>query len=90
MSVPFAVNYEEEYMDVGFNENGLKNLAERTNGVLFSPDNIDGIISKVQSDAKIKVLEKKDMDWYVLAAAMMLFLFEIFVRRLLQNRKNRG
>lgn len=90
LGVPFAVNYQEEYKNIGFNENGLKSLAERTNGVLFSPENVDGIISKVQSDAKVKVLEKKDVDWYVLAVAMMLFLFEMFVRRLLQNRKNRG
>ncbi len=90
VSTPFAVNYEEEYLDIGYNEAALKALAQRTNGAVFSPGNIEGIVSKVKSDSKVKVLDKKDVDWYVLAAAMLIFLFEIFVRRILQSQKNRG
>lgn len=87
LGTPYAVNYEEEYQDVGFNQAGLKRLAENTNGVLFSPENEGGIISKVKSDSKVKVMEKREIDWYVLAGAMLLFLFEIFTRRRFQNRK---
>ncbi len=87
LGTPYAVNYEEEYQDVGYNQAGLKNLAENTNGVLFSPENVDGIISKVKSDSKVKILEKEEIDWYVLAGAMIIFLIEIFARRRLQNKK---
>ncbi len=89
LKTPFAVNYEDEYMDVGYNEVGLKTLAQKTSGVIFSGENVNDIISKVKSDSKVKVLDKKDVDWYVLAAAMIIFLFEIFVRRVLQGQKNR-
>ncbi len=87
MNTPFAVNYEDEYQDVGYNEAALKRLVEHTNGVIFSPENVNGIISKVKSDSKVKVLEKMAIDWYILAAAMAVFLLEIFARRVLQNRK---
>jgi len=87
LGVPFAVNYEEEYQDVGFNEAGLKYLAEHTDGVLFSPNAIDAIVEKVKSDSKVKILEKKALDWYILAAAVLVFLFEIYGRRVFQNKK---
>jgi uncharacterized membrane protein len=89
LGVPFGVNYQEEYGNVGYNEAALKSLAERTNGVLFSSQNIEGIVSKVKSDSKITILDKKDVDWLVLAAVTAIFLVEIFGRRVLQNRKNR-
>ncbi|MEK6921779.1 MAG: hypothetical protein AABX82_07870, partial [Nanoarchaeota archaeon] len=90
LSVPFAVNYEEEYQDVGYNDAALKALTKKTNGVVFSLENIEGIVSKVKSDSKVKILDKEDVDWYILAAAMLIFLFEIFVRRIFQNQKYRG
>ena len=84
------MNYEEEYQDVGYNDAALKALTKKTNGVVFSLENIEGIVSKVKSDSKVKILDKEDVDWYILAAAMLIFLFEIFVRRIFQNQKYRG
>lgn len=89
LHVPFAVNYEEEYGNVGYNEAAVKSLAEQTNGIIFSMQNIEGIVSKVKSDSTVNVLEKKDLDWYIMAAAIAMFLFEIFGRRILQNKKNK-
>lgn len=89
LGVPFAVNYEEEYQNVGFNDAGLKYLTQHTNGVVFSPNAIDAIVEKVKSDSKVKILEKKSLDWYLLAAAIVVFLFEIYGRRVFQNRKGR-
>lgn len=88
LNVPFGVNYEEEYQNVGYNEAALKSLAEKTNGAVFSSDSTDAIVSKVKSDSKTKVLEKKSIDWWLLGAAMAVFLFEIWMRRVIQNRKN--
>ncbi len=90
LGVPYAVNYQEEYQNVGYNENALKMLAERTNGVLFKADQIDAIVSKVKSDSKVKVLEKHALDWIVLAAAMAVFLVEIYLRRILQHQQMAG
>ncbi|MBI5072920.1 hypothetical protein HZA99_03810, partial [Candidatus Woesearchaeota archaeon] len=87
LGTPYAVNYEGEYQDVGYNQAGLKSLVENTDGFLFSPENEGGIISKVKSDSKVRVMEKQEIDWYVLAAAMIIFLIEIFTRRRFQNRK---
>lgn len=87
LGVPFAVNYEEEYGDVGYNEAALKSLADKTNGAVFSPDNIDAIVSKVKSDSKVNVLEKKYLDWLLLAAAMAVFLVEIWIRRIMLSQK---
>ncbi|MFA6888585.1 MAG: VWA domain-containing protein [Candidatus Woesearchaeota archaeon] len=89
LGVPFGVNYAAEYSNVGYNEAALKSLTEKTNGVIFSSKNINGIAEKVKSDSKVNVLEKIDVDWYILAAVTALFLFEIFGRRVLQNRKNK-
>ncbi len=89
LGVPFGVNYAAEYGNVGYNEPALKSLAEKTKGVIFSAENINGIIEKVKSDSKVNVLEKKDIDWYILGAVTVIFLFEIFGRRVLQNRKNK-
>lgn len=87
LGTPYAVNYEEEYQDIGYNQAALKNLVENTNGVLFSVENQAGIISKVKSDSKVKILEKREIDWYILALAMIIFLIEIFARRKFQNKK---
>ncbi len=87
LGVPFAVNYKEEYQNIGYNDPILHFLTERTDGTNFKSGEIDAIISKVKSDSKVKVLEKHSLDWYVLAAAMIVFLFEIYVRRLFMHRK---
>lgn len=88
LGTPYAVNYEEEYQDVGFNEPKLKTLADRSDGTIFKPDQIEAIVSKAKSDSKVKILDKQALDWYVLAAAMLIFLFEVYLRRILQNRKD--
>jgi hypothetical protein len=87
LGVPYAVNYQEEYQNVGYNENTLKMLTDRTNGLVFKADQIDSIVSKVKSDSKVKVLDKHALDWIVLAAAMAVFLVEIYLRRISQHQQ---
>jgi hypothetical protein len=87
LGVPFAVNYKEEYRNVGYNSGALNSLTDRTDGTSFGPGEISSIVSKVKSDSKVKILEKHPLDWYVLAVAMLVFLFEIYMRRLLMHRK---
>lgn len=87
LNVPYAANYQEEYQNVGYNENALKMLADRTTGEIFKADQIDAIVSKVKSDSKVKILDKHALDWIVLAAAMVMFLVEIYLRRILQHQQ---
>jgi hypothetical protein len=88
LGTTYAVNYQEEYQDIGYNQRALNLLTERSGGSSFDPAETGAIISKVKSDSKVRVLEKHALDWYLLAAAMIVFLFEIFVRRVLMHRKS--
>lgn len=90
LNVPYAANYQEEYQNVGYNENALKMLADRTSGEIFNADQIDAIVSKVKSDSKVKILDKHALDWIVLAVAMVVFLVEIYLRRILQHQQMEG
>lgn len=87
LGVPFAVNYDPEYQYVGYNEDDLKYLTRETSGVIFPEENIDAIIDKVKADAQMLVNKKVAIDWWLLGAAIVIFLFELLVRRIIEQRK---
>ena len=89
LGVPFAVNYEEEYLNIGYNEQMLEYLTRETGGLMFPADNIDAIITKAKSDARLDVLQKYNLDWWLLGAALLVYLLEVTIRRIRQNRGNK-
>ncbi|MBI1970410.1 VWA domain-containing protein [Candidatus Woesearchaeota archaeon] len=81
-----AVNYKKEYMHVGVNPK-LSTLVRLTGGEMFDKDDINGIVERVQSAAKRKETREIPFQWPFLAAALILFLFDIFVRKLAEHRR---
>ena len=86
LNTPFAVNYDDEYKEVGYNEGKLKFLTQETAGLIFNAEKIEQIVDKVKKDAKIETLKRIKIDWWFIGLAIMLFLFEVFVRRIIQNK----
>ncbi|MEM3154334.1 MAG: VWA domain-containing protein [Candidatus Woesearchaeota archaeon] len=80
----FAVNYETEFGSLGLNPE-LDRIAGSTGGKVFDPNDIDGIVERARTTAK-RVISSRD---YIRAPfillAIVLFLVEIFIRRLLRK-----
>lgn len=82
----YAVNYKSEYEMVKFNEE-LETIAFNTGGKVFEPDDINGMINELRSQSK-RVIEKKTyLRWPFIIAALMLFLIEVCLRRIAENRR---
>jgi uncharacterized membrane protein len=81
----FAVNYNVEYQNLGFNHE-LDSIVQSTGGEIFERNDIDGIISSVQSRARRTVIEKDNLRWPFVLAALILFLIEVGMRRILLYR----
>jgi len=85
LETPVAVNYNKEVGSVGFNPE-LSNLVRLSKGRMFSPDDIGGIIEKVKQDSKRTKIESVSYSWVLLLAALFLFLAEVGIRRLYENK----
>ncbi|MBT4540440.1 VWA domain-containing protein [Candidatus Woesearchaeota archaeon] len=86
----FGVNYDPEYKYIGYNNNAVELLVLETGGNIFSIKDIDGMVEKAKDKAKVELLNKKYVDWYLTIAAMVLFLIEILIRRIKEKIKSRG
>lgn len=78
----FAVNYDEEYEQTGFNEASLDKLVKKSKGSYFNQDQVQAIIQQTKNNAKVEILTKKPLDTYLLTAAIALLLLEILIRRI--------
>ncbi len=78
----FAVNYKREYEDIGFNLE-LSNLVYGTGGRMFYADNVDEIVDFVKERSKREILAKNSYSWIFLLSALVLFLVEVIIRRLI-------
>ncbi len=78
----FAVNYNTEYQNIGINSE-LGNLVSSTGGKLFDPEDVEGIINFVKQKSRREILINKSYSWWFLLGGMILFLIEIFIRRLI-------
>lgn len=83
----FGVNYDTEYLNIGFNENELQMLTSETGGSIFGEDDIKSIVEKAKDKARVEVLSKNYVDWYFVVGAMVLFLLEVLIRRILDKIK---
>lgn len=86
LNVPFAVNYDDEYAEIGFNEAQLRYLTKETAGLIFPAENVEEIVQKVKSDAKVDVIQRIKLDWIIVCIAIMVYLIEILVRRIIINK----
>ncbi|MBS3168148.1 VWA domain-containing protein [Candidatus Woesearchaeota archaeon] len=81
----FAVNDKEEFRDVGVNKE-LNQLISLTGGKMFSPENIDEIVEFIKQKSTKVRLVRKSYSWIFLLAALILYLVEVCVRRLVAYR----
>jgi hypothetical protein len=80
-----AVNYHDEFKEVGLNPD-LRNLVALTRGEMFAPDDINGIIKATEMQSKRKEAKEISYRWPFILAAIVLFLFEITIRKMRENR----
>jgi hypothetical protein len=88
LGTPFAVNYDAEYQFVGYSEEILDHLTKETGGLMFPEEKIDQIIEKVKADAELSINKKISIDWWLLGAAVVIFLFEVLIRRMIEQRRS--
>ncbi len=79
-----AVSYPTEYEKLGMSQE-LENLVSVTGGEMFGPDDIDGIVEKAVSTSKRKETQETSLRWPFLMAALVVFLFEVMVRKIREN-----
>ncbi|MBI1969140.1 VWA domain-containing protein [Candidatus Woesearchaeota archaeon] len=84
-----AVNYHEEYEDIGLNEQ-LKTLVTATGGEVFQEDDIASIVEKIKSVSQRLETQEVSLRWPFATAALFLFLLEVFIRRLREFKKQRA
>jgi len=80
-----AVNYPFEYQNLGLNPE-LRDLVSITGGQIFSLNETDELIDFIKSKSKRKTTETVYFRWPFLLAALFLFLIEICIRRIKENR----
>ncbi len=80
----FAVNYETEFESVGLNPE-LEKIVGSTGGKVFKSDDIDGIVAHAKTRAKRVINSRDYVRWPFVLLAVILFLVEIFIRRLVRK-----
>jgi uncharacterized membrane protein len=83
-----AVNYKDEFKDLGINEEFLT-LVEQTDGRIFDKEDIDGILDFVKEKSKRIKIDATEYKWPFLLVALILFLAEIGLRRVWENKSYR-
>ncbi len=87
LGADFAVNYAQEYSGIGLSPD-LGALVAGTGGEMFNPADIDGMTAAVREQSKRTSFQKWYYRWHLALAALIFFLFEIFVRKMAKY-KNR-
>lgn len=83
----FGVNYDNEYRYIGYNERAIRELTEETGGLIFGAGDLNGMVEKAKSKAEVDTIVKRFLDWYLIIAAMALFLIEVLARRMREKIK---
>jgi hypothetical protein len=88
LGAKFAVNYNDEYLDVGMNQE-FKSLVRLTDGKVFDKDDIDAIVEEIKNVSKRVKIDTVNHRWPFAVAALILLLIEIIIRRLKENIASR-
>ncbi len=83
----FAVNYKQEYQDIGMNEE-LNKIISATNGKMFNEGDAEGIVEFVKSSSKRQIISKKSYSWIFLLIALLFYLAEVCTRRIAKNKSS--
>ncbi|PIU02771.1 MAG: hypothetical protein COT55_01790 [Candidatus Diapherotrites archaeon CG09_land_8_20_14_0_10_32_12] len=82
-----AVNYKREYEELGINPE-LIDLVSITNGRIFNKDNTTAIVKFIIDNSRRKKIDEKSYTWMLVLTALCIFLLEVCVRRIVENRKS--
>ena len=85
LGATYAINYNSELADIGINPD-LMEMVSSTGGKIYKSEDSQSIIEKVVSASKRTVVSEKKIIWPFVVAALILFLLEIFYRRIMENR----
>ena len=80
----FAVNYEQEFGELGVNRE-LESIVSSTGGRMFDTNDIKGIVEHAKTRAKREVNEREYLRWPLVVLAIAIFLLEIFIRRVIRK-----
>lgn len=80
----FAVNYEQEFGDLGINRE-LESIVSSTGGKMFDANDIKGIVDHAKTRAKREVNDREYLRWPLVVLAIAIFLLEIFIRRVIRK-----
>lgn len=84
MDYPFAVNYAREYKYLGMND-GLEEASIMTGGLKFKPDEVGKLVKFLETNSQRMERSKIFFRWPFIIFAMILFLAEVCLRRVVQN-----
>ncbi|MEM2131383.1 MAG: hypothetical protein QXR96_02585, partial [Candidatus Woesearchaeota archaeon] len=91
-----AVNYNKEYLNLGFN-NEMENFVKITGGSLIEVNENDinenelkeKIIEKIKTEGIIQTSKRKNIYYLFLIFAIIIYLIELFIRRLFDIKYSR-
>ncbi len=79
----YAVNYPREFARVGMNPRLEQSLGE---GLVFELDEVSAIVEHVKTQQGMFRIEQVRLDWWLLLAALIMFVLEVVVRRVWLRR----
>jgi hypothetical protein len=86
LNTKYAVNYPLEYQLIGMNPDA-DNLVEITGGRMFNSDKIKEIIEHITIESRRLKITKIYITWQILIIIIMIYLFEIGCRKIIENKK---
>lgn len=84
LDATFAANSPAEYERLGFSQE-LEGVVFNTGGKVFDRDDIDGIVKHTITRSQRKMTSKESLRWPFVVALVILFLIEIFIRRVVRQ-----
>src|SRR3989344_3536584 len=80
LGTKYAVNYNKELEGIGLNPE-LNELTRSTNGQFFTENKIEEIVAAVKTQSERPIFKRWYYRWPFIIFAMLIFLFEIYLRR---------
>jgi len=80
----FGVNYASEYENLGFSRE-LEGVVFNTGGKVFERNDIDKMVDHTVTRSKREMMTKEHLRWPFIIAVAILFLIEIFIRRVIKQ-----
>ncbi|MBW3014352.1 VWA domain-containing protein [Candidatus Woesearchaeota archaeon] len=85
LGTTIGVNYNTEFRDVGLNPE-LEETVVSTGGKMLNPEDIKEIVEHIKITSKRIKTENVFYRWPFLMAALIIFLIEVCLRRIIENR----